>query len=337
MKQKGTTLSPRVSIVVPTYNRGQLIVGTLEALSSQTLTDDVLEIVVVDDGSVDETAEIVSQWIAESPRRCFNLVVHAKNRGRSAACNSGIRATSAPYIIFTDDDCIPDADWAKHHLLRQEATEVATGVLGSVAFPEEWVIRSNFVRYFEGRYVGKRPWSTVKGEPDNLPPNLIPGMNVSFPRKPLLEVGMFNEVLGRGGDIEFAYRLWIAGMVFVYDSQAKLVHLSPEMVSFDYWLDKYLTHYDRSMPYIYRECPNLIEHFGHWYMMPPRPGKESIKRTLTKFGFRAICNPRILTCLRRYLVRHDNDPKRYYPGLYLYVIASSSLEKVKQLERTNML
>ena len=102
----------------------------------------------MDDGSLDNTARIIDDWIANCPRKNFHLTSMKVNSGRAAACNAGIRAATSPYILFTDDDCLPDPDWAEYHLNLQKASSVPIGVIGAVNFPESWVKKSNFVRYF---------------------------------------------------------------------------------------------------------------------------------------------------------------------------------------------
>ena len=323
----------KVSVIIPTYNRGSLIIKTLEALSFQTLTDEEMEVIVVDDGSVDNTVEAIDNWIANCPRKNFHLIRMESNCGRAAACNTGIRAATAPYILFTDDDCLPDPDWAEHHLNLQETSRVPIGVVGAVNFPESWVKKSNFVRYFEGRYLGNRPWSTVKGSPKNIPPNLMGGLAVSYPRESLISAGLFNERMGRGQDGELAYRLWKTGVRFIFDSKPKIVHVSPDMKSFDAWLLKYLKFYDRSYFLMNEVCPDYSERFGHWFLNAPAFGHEALKRTLVKLGIRAICNKHLAGFLRRYLDRTDRRPRHYHPRFYLYVITTFSLERIKEIEK----
>ena len=322
----------KISVVIPTFNRSKVVLNTLEALHKQTLTDDEMEVIVVDDGSVDNTVAVVDSWIANCPRKNFHLIGMKVNSGRAAVCNTGVRAATSPYVLFTDDDCLPDPDWAEHHLNLQKASRVPIGVAGAVHFPELWVKKSNFVRYFEARYLGNRPWSTVKGSAENIPPNLMGGL-VSYSRESILSVGLFNERMGRGQDGELAYRLWKAGVKFIFDQRPRIVHVSPDMESFDVWLFKYLKFYDRSFSLIKELCPEFQERFGHWFLNAPVFGQEPLQRTLIKLGIRTICNKHLAGLLRRYLNRTDKYVHHYHPRLYLYVITTFSLEKIRECER----
>ncbi|MBD3296626.1 MAG: glycosyltransferase [Candidatus Omnitrophica bacterium] len=92
------TSYPKVSIVVPAYNRARLLEGCLLNLLEQTYPD--LEIIVVDDGSTDDTARVVE---ATDDGR-LKYIRHDINRGLPAARNTGIRASSGEFIAFQDTD-----------------------------------------------------------------------------------------------------------------------------------------------------------------------------------------------------------------------------------------
>lgn len=85
-----------VSVIIPTYNRAAFIGAAVQSALDQTRTPD--EIIVVDDGSTDETPEILAAFGA--PVR----MIHQENRGRSAARNAGLRAATSDAIVFLDSD-----------------------------------------------------------------------------------------------------------------------------------------------------------------------------------------------------------------------------------------
>jgi O-antigen biosynthesis protein len=103
---------PDLSVVVPTRDRPESLARSLAALEGQQ-TDATLEIVVVDDASA--AAEDVARVVASSPSA--RLVRHPEPRGASAARGAGARAALAPLVAYTDDDCVPEPDWAQR-LLR---------------------------------------------------------------------------------------------------------------------------------------------------------------------------------------------------------------------------
>lgn len=93
----------KISVIIPAYNAQHTIAKTLEALQKQDYPDP-FEVIVVDDGSVDDTARVV---------RGFSAVryVYQVNAGPAAARNHGARIAKGVYLAFTDSDCVPRPDW----------------------------------------------------------------------------------------------------------------------------------------------------------------------------------------------------------------------------------
>src|SRR6202162_5963963 len=101
----------KVSVVIPTYNRAYIIGEALESVLTQSYLD--FEIVVVDDGSTDDTPEIIQAFQDERIR----YIRLERNLGCSAAYNSGIAAATGELICFLDSDDI----WRPDYLERQVA------------------------------------------------------------------------------------------------------------------------------------------------------------------------------------------------------------------------
>lgn len=89
---------PTVSVVIPTYNRAHLVGRAIQSVLNQTYQD--FEIIVVDDGSTDNTEEVVKSF--NDPR--IRYIRHDQNRGGSAARNTGIKMARGEYIAFQDSD-----------------------------------------------------------------------------------------------------------------------------------------------------------------------------------------------------------------------------------------
>ncbi|MFL6752248.1 MAG: glycosyltransferase family 2 protein [Sphingomicrobium sp.] len=90
--------SPRVSVVIPVHNRERMIGDAVRSVLAQTMTD--FELIVVDDGSTDRTAQVVEAF--GDPR--VHLIRHEHNRGTPAARNSGLEAATGEYIAWLDSD-----------------------------------------------------------------------------------------------------------------------------------------------------------------------------------------------------------------------------------------
>jgi len=96
--------TPLVSVVIPTYNNAALLPETLDGVQRQTIKD--FEIIVVDDGSLDDTAQVVKSY---DPSIVY---FHQTNRGQAAARNKGVALARGEYIAFCDHDDV----WHEPHL-----------------------------------------------------------------------------------------------------------------------------------------------------------------------------------------------------------------------------
>jgi len=100
---------PKVSVIIPTYNRAQMVCEAIDSVLAQTLED--IEVIVVDDGSDDGTGDVLRERYGERIRYFYQ-----ENLGRSVARNRGIRASRSPYLLFLDSD-----DWLLPDALRLQA------------------------------------------------------------------------------------------------------------------------------------------------------------------------------------------------------------------------
>lgn len=131
--------TPRVSVVIPSYNRGHTIVACLQSVLTQTFQD--FEIIVVDDASADDTKARVAS--VEDPR--IQYIAHAQNWGGAAARNTGIRAARGEFIAFLDSD----DTWAPEKLAQQLACIESRG-------PDYGVVYTWFIgRDNEGQEVSR--------------------------------------------------------------------------------------------------------------------------------------------------------------------------------------
>lgn len=91
---------PKISVVLPTYNRAQLLKRSIQSVLDQTYKD--FEVIVVDDGSTDNTEEVVRRLIIKDKRVRF--IKFKENKGANAARNAGIRASRGKFVAFQDSD-----------------------------------------------------------------------------------------------------------------------------------------------------------------------------------------------------------------------------------------
>lgn len=112
-----------ISVIVPTFNRADLILKPLESVYNQTYRP--IELVVVDDGSTDRTKEIIQNWKSESESEDFIIkYIFQKNSGAPAARNNGIRNSNGRYLQFldSDDELLPEKLSLQFEKLKTEHT-----------------------------------------------------------------------------------------------------------------------------------------------------------------------------------------------------------------------
>ena len=90
---------PYFTVITPTYNRAKYILTAIESVLAQTFQE--FELIIVDDGSEDETASLVATFSSADPRVRY---IKQENKGRSVARNVGIEAAHGEYVSFLDSD-----------------------------------------------------------------------------------------------------------------------------------------------------------------------------------------------------------------------------------------
>jgi glycosyltransferase involved in cell wall biosynthesis len=185
-------VTPKVSVVIPVLNRPVAVRRAIDSVLTQTFQD--FEIIVVDDGSTDETAAAVQACV--DPR--ITLTRHDRRRGGSAARNTGIRAGSAPYVAFLDSD----DEWLPTKLERQlEAFERSDRDLALVYTGSEWVYADGTVQT-----VIPPPYADLARR--LLTSNVVGETSVGMVRRSALnEIGGFDESLPSCQDMDLWLRI----------------------------------------------------------------------------------------------------------------------------------
>jgi glycosyltransferase involved in cell wall biosynthesis len=185
-------VSTKVAVVIPVFNRPDAVRRAITSVLAQTCQD--LEIVVVDDGSTDSTVAAVA---AIHDHR-IRIVRHGRNRGGAAARNSGIRATTAPFVAFLDSD----DEWVPAKLERQlEIFERAGDDLGLVYAGVERIRP-------DGRVEVDIPSRRSNLAGTLLVQNVIGETSVGMVRRSVFErVGGFDETLPASQDLDLWLRI----------------------------------------------------------------------------------------------------------------------------------
>lgn len=221
------------SVIIPTYNRSSILSKTLKALEDQTLSKDMFEVIVVDDGSTDATESEVKAFIGRTALtvRYFKQ----ENRKQGAARNVGIRHSKRPLLIFIGDDIIPARNFLEEHLNYHVKNNKYGNmvVIGNTSWPDE--IKVTPFMEFINAYGYQFGYSLIEGE-GPLPFNFFYTSNISVLKSLLDELEhLFEEDFDTYGweDIELGYRLESTGMTLFYNKNAVAYHYHPmDILSF---------------------------------------------------------------------------------------------------------
>ena len=118
---------PLVSVIVPVYNVSEYLPNCLDSIKKQSFKD--YEIIIINDSSPDNSAEIIDDFIHNNPELSISIINHPENKGLSAARNSGIRIAKGEYLYFidSDDDILPDCLELLTQDIKNESLDVVIG------------------------------------------------------------------------------------------------------------------------------------------------------------------------------------------------------------------
>lgn len=211
-------MTPSVSVVVSTFNRSALLRDCLAALAGQDHPS--YEVVVVDDGSGAEHADANAAIAAASGVR----LLRQENRGPASARNRGVEAARGDYVAFTDDDCEPAPTWLRRLTTGATVTNArggrtVNGLADDVYADATQLLIDYLYEYYRAR--------------DG---RFFTSNNLLMPRRPLLELGGFDETMRHAGgeDRELCGR-WLArgwGLDFVEDA---VVHHGHALTLARFW------------------------------------------------------------------------------------------------------
>ena len=203
---------PRVSVVVPVYNRPARIEACLASLANLDYPENRIEIIVVDDGSTDFTAAVVRRF-------GVRLLVQPRNMGQSVARNTGVAAAGGEIIAFLDSDCIAEPGWLRELVPCFQDERVAL-VGGYVA---AYYRDKRMDRYEEACSPLNMGADAVMGRGEHSV-FYVPTCNMLVRKTIYEQMGGLDPGLHVGEDVDLCWRLMAAGHHLLYIPRGKVRH-----------------------------------------------------------------------------------------------------------------
>ncbi|MBU0492665.1 MAG: glycosyltransferase [Chloroflexi bacterium] len=200
---------PLVSIIIPAYNARAVIGDAIAGCLAQDYAGEV-EVIVVDDGSTDDTGAVVQRY----PVR----YVWQANSGPATARNAGWRRARGEIVFFTDADCVPEPAWVSR-LVRWFADEAVGGAGGTYGIRNPENLLAACVH------------EEIVQRHQRMPRQVdyLGGFNAAYRRRVLEQVEGFDEGYRTASaeDNDLSYRVKKLGYTLVFDAEARVAHLHP--------------------------------------------------------------------------------------------------------------
>ena len=230
---------PTFSVIVPAYNAAPTITSCINALQRQINIPGDYEIIVVDDGSTDDTAALAQASGAQ--------VIHQQKRGPANARNVGIHAAKGSIVCFTDADCQPTPTWLSEIVTPLLGNSDIAGCKGAYCCRQTEL----FARFVQIEYEDK--YDVLQSHQYIT---FMDFYSASYRRQILLDIGGFNEqFIANSEDRELSYRLADCGYKMVFQRSALVCHVHSDSfwkyalkkVYNGYWTALAVRHYPMRM------------------------------------------------------------------------------------------
>ena len=233
-----------ISVIVPAYNAEKTIKDCLNGLLRQNYPKNKYEVIVVDDGSTDDTRKILKSF-----RRV--KLVEQEHKGPAAARNLGVKHAKGNIVLFTDSDCVPDKNWIKH-MIEPFKDKTIVGVSGTY----KTLNKEKPIARFAGYEIEERH-KKLKKEID-----FIGTFSAGYRKNVFVRFGGFDEsfTMPAGEDPELSFKINKAGLKMVFQSKAFVYTYHPDSLR-EFLRKKFWRSYWRVL--LYKKYPRKI--FRHSY------------------------------------------------------------------------
>jgi glycosyltransferase involved in cell wall biosynthesis len=264
-------MTPYFSVVIPTYNRLDMLQRVLDALDAQIDAPD-FEVIVINDGSKDDTERVISQ------RKGITFRTQP-NSGPGRARNFGVSLAKGTFVVFIGDDTVPEPRFLSEHarIHRESNDDRLVACLGYTGWPRTERVTA-FMDYIND-YGLQFGYKLIK-HGAVVPFNFFYTSNISIDRELLVEQP-FDTTFPSAAweDIELAYRLDAKGLKIHYNERAVTRHY--HQMNVDSFARRQYT-VGKSGAIFYRKHPELGGFLGVHEAQQPPAGDDFVKRLRRK-------------------------------------------------------
>lgn len=198
----------KVSVIIPTYKDWDNLILCIDSLKKQTLNHELFEVIIANNNPDKD----ISAYFSSLPS--FFKIVHEPKPGSYSARNTAIKQSDGEYIAFTDSDCVVSPEWLENGLKHLELAN--TRVAGKISLYDKNCIGDTLASYYEKGYAFNQLELADKG--------VSVTANLMIRRSHIDLVGLFNDSLFSGGDIEWNRRAVLKNIPIVYASDVIVYH-----------------------------------------------------------------------------------------------------------------
>ncbi|MFA6217529.1 MAG: glycosyltransferase [Candidatus Omnitrophota bacterium] len=206
---------PTISIVIPTFNRKELLSRCLDALIRLDYPKNIYEIIIIDDCSTDGAEYVCEGYLRSSSPR-VHYIRQRVNLGQAAARNTGIQSANGEYLAFIDDDCCPDNNWLKEIARTFKRYPDATAVGGSIINgTDSGLAWASYILEFSSWFPAGKARRV----------NNIPACNIAYKKCEVVNY-LFPEDYKEIGfeDSLFNYTIIRAGKTIIFNPKIRITH-----------------------------------------------------------------------------------------------------------------
>jgi succinoglycan biosynthesis protein ExoA len=248
---KSKNPTPQVSIVIPCYNEERTIGFLLESIALQTFPVELMEVIIADGLSVDNTRKKIAEFKTDHPQLSIRVIDNTK-KIIPAALNLAIRAACGEIIVRMDAHAVPAVDYVEKCVLalRSELGDNVGGVIDIKPGKSDWIGWSISIATSHRLGVGDAMYrrATTAGEADTVAFG-------AYYKKTVEEIGFYNEALMINEDYEFNARLRISGrriwvdpeIRVTYFSRPTIAALAKQYFSYGFWKFKMLRRFPKTL------------------------------------------------------------------------------------------